>query len=63
LPEPGIRLGRTDPKLDPKGAFTVELLRRAEEFQEFRLGQYVTQLAPLGPRKAFAPPFGIYIAI
>lgn len=27
---PGIRLGRTDPKLDPKGALTVRLMRRAE---------------------------------
>ncbi len=32
LSEPGIKIGRTDPKLDPKGAFTVELLQRAEEF-------------------------------
>lgn len=32
LSEPGIKIGRTDPKLDPKGAFTVELLHRAEEF-------------------------------
>jgi molybdate/tungstate transport system substrate-binding protein len=30
--EPGIKIGRTDPKLDPKGAFTVELVQRAEEF-------------------------------
>jgi molybdate/tungstate transport system substrate-binding protein len=32
LVEPGLKLGRTDPKLDPKGAFTVELLKRAETF-------------------------------
>ncbi len=32
LSEPGIRIGRTDPKLDPKGAFTLELLQRAEDF-------------------------------
>jgi molybdate/tungstate transport system substrate-binding protein len=32
LAEPGLSLGRTDPMLDPKGALTVELLRRAEEF-------------------------------
>ena len=32
LSEPGIKIGRTDPKLDPKGAFTVELLQRAEEY-------------------------------
>ena len=29
LQEPGLRLGRTDPKLDPKGAFTVELMTKA----------------------------------
>jgi molybdate transport system substrate-binding protein len=29
LQEPGLRLGRTDPKLDPKGALTVELMERA----------------------------------
>jgi molybdate/tungstate transport system substrate-binding protein len=28
--EPGIRLGRTDPRLDPKGALTLELMRRAQ---------------------------------
>jgi molybdate/tungstate transport system substrate-binding protein len=32
LLEPGIRIGRTDPKLDPKGAFTVELFQQAEKF-------------------------------
>src|ERR1700760_3891172 len=31
LQEPGIRIGRTDPKLDPKGAFTVEMVTRAAE--------------------------------
>ncbi|CAG9190964.1 ABC-type molybdate transport system, periplasmic component [Paraburkholderia sabiae] len=29
LQEPGIRVGRTDPKLDPKGAFTVEMMTKA----------------------------------
>ena len=29
LQEPGIRLGRTDPKLDPKGKLTLELLEKA----------------------------------
>jgi molybdate/tungstate transport system substrate-binding protein len=29
LQQPGIRVGRTDPKLDPKGAFTVETVARA----------------------------------
>jgi molybdate/tungstate transport system substrate-binding protein len=32
LSEPGLKLGRTDPQLDPKGALTVELLKRAEMF-------------------------------
>jgi molybdate/tungstate transport system substrate-binding protein len=32
LAEPGIKVGRTDPKLDPKGALTIELLKRAEVF-------------------------------
>ncbi len=31
LEEPGIRIGRTDPKLDPKGALTVRLLDHAEQ--------------------------------
>ncbi len=29
LQEPGLRVGRTDPQLDPKGALTVTLLERA----------------------------------
>ena len=32
LQEPGIRIGRTDPKLDPKGALTVKLMSAAEAF-------------------------------
>jgi molybdate/tungstate transport system substrate-binding protein len=32
LQEPGIRIGRTDPKLDPKGALTLQLMREAEMF-------------------------------
>jgi molybdate/tungstate transport system substrate-binding protein len=32
LADPGLKLGRTDPKLDPKGALTIELLKRAEAF-------------------------------
>ncbi len=32
LATPGLKLGRTDPKLDPKGALTIELLKRAETF-------------------------------
>jgi molybdate/tungstate transport system substrate-binding protein len=30
LTEPGIRIGRTDPKLDPKGALTIALMNKAE---------------------------------
>lgn len=30
LLEPGIRIGRTDPQLDPKGALTMQLMQRAE---------------------------------
>lgn len=29
LQEPGIRIGRTDPKLDPKGKLTLELFKKA----------------------------------
>ena len=32
LLEPGIRIGRTDPKLDPKGALTLQLMKSAEAF-------------------------------
>jgi molybdate/tungstate transport system substrate-binding protein len=32
LMEPGIKIGRTDPKLDPKGALTVTLMQQAEAF-------------------------------
>lgn len=32
LQTPGIRLGRTDPRLDPKGALTVRLMRRAQAY-------------------------------
>ena len=32
LQEPGIRIGRTNPQLDPKGALTLTLLKRAETF-------------------------------
>jgi molybdate transport system substrate-binding protein len=32
LQEPGIRIGRTDPKLDPKGKLTVRLMKQAEAF-------------------------------
>ena len=32
LQEPGIKIGRTDAKLDPKGALTVTLMKQAEAF-------------------------------
>ncbi|MBV8737337.1 MAG: extracellular solute-binding protein [Alphaproteobacteria bacterium] len=32
LMEPGIRIGRTDPKLDPKGALTLALMNKAEAY-------------------------------
>lgn len=32
LEEPGFRLGRTDPQLDPKGALTLRALKRAQAF-------------------------------
>jgi molybdate/tungstate transport system substrate-binding protein len=32
LMEPGIRIGRTDPRLDPKGALTIALIKKAEAF-------------------------------
>lgn len=32
LEEPGMRIGRTDPKLDPKGALTLILMAKAEGF-------------------------------
>jgi molybdate/tungstate transport system substrate-binding protein len=31
LQQPGIKIGRTDPKLDPKGVLTVRLLDQAEQ--------------------------------
>jgi molybdate/tungstate transport system substrate-binding protein len=32
LQEPGLRIGRTDPRLDPKGKLTVRLMKQAEAF-------------------------------
>ena len=32
LQEPGIHIGRTDPKLDPKGRLTVQLMQKAATF-------------------------------
>jgi molybdate/tungstate transport system substrate-binding protein len=42
LLEPGIRIGRTDPKLDPKGALTLELMRSAEtKYKKSELSQKI----------------------
>jgi molybdate/tungstate transport system substrate-binding protein len=32
LTEPGLKIGRTDPKLDPKGSLTLTLMKQAETF-------------------------------
>ena len=32
LSQPGLRIGRTDPKLDPKGGLTIALMKRAQAF-------------------------------
>lgn len=37
LQEPGIKIGRTDPKLDPKGALTVTLMQQAEALYKLSL--------------------------
>ena len=36
LQEPGIKIGRTDPRLDPKGALTVTLMQQAETHYDSR---------------------------
>jgi molybdate/tungstate transport system substrate-binding protein len=53
LEEPGIRIGRTDPKLDPKGALTLDLMNRAAAaYQEPDLVQR-TLGAPDNPAEVF----------
>jgi molybdate/tungstate transport system substrate-binding protein len=49
LQEPGIKIGRTDPSLDPKGALTVQLLTHAE--QVYKLPGLATKVlgAPQNP--------------
>jgi molybdate/tungstate transport system substrate-binding protein len=49
--EPGIRLGRTDPKLDPKGALTLALMRRAQEY--YRIPDLAARVlgSPENPRQ------------
>jgi molybdate/tungstate transport system substrate-binding protein len=53
LQEPGIRIGRTDPKLDPKGKLTVDLLAKAAEvYNQVDLSQKVLG-APDNPAQIF----------
>jgi molybdate/tungstate transport system substrate-binding protein len=53
LQEPGIRIGRTNPQFDPKGALTLTLLKRAETFynssglSEKIIGSNGAQVLPL----------------
>ena len=53
LSRPGLRLGRTDPKLDPKGARTLELMQRAAAF--YRLPGLAERVLgqPDNPRQIF----------
>jgi len=42
LQEPGIRIGRTDPKLDPKGRLTLQLMKQADSaYKDPTLSQQV----------------------
>lgn len=53
LAEPGIRIGRTDAKLDPKGALTVQLMAKAETFYKMPgLAQRILG-APDNPAQVF----------
>ena len=53
LQEPGIRIGRTDPKLDPKGRLTVDLLQKASQIYKLPdLSQQVLG-APENPAQVF----------
>lgn len=53
LSQPGIRIGRTDPKLDPKGALTLALMQKAEAFYQMPgLAQRVLGAAD-NPRQIF----------
>ena len=53
LRQPGIRIGRTDPQLDPKGHFTIELLKKAEQI--YKLPGLAEQVlgAPENPAQVF----------
>jgi molybdate/tungstate transport system substrate-binding protein len=53
LRQPGIRIGRTDPKLDPKGQLTIALLQKAEQLYKLPgLAQQVLG-APGNPAQVF----------
>jgi molybdate/tungstate transport system substrate-binding protein len=53
LSKPGIRIGRTDPKLDPKGALTLALMQKAEAFYKMPgLAQRILGAAD-NPRQIF----------
>jgi molybdate/tungstate transport system substrate-binding protein len=53
LEEPGIRIGRTDPNLDPKGALTVKLMKSAQAF--YRVPELAQRV--LGPDENAAQVF------
>jgi molybdate/tungstate transport system substrate-binding protein len=53
LQEPGVRIGRTDPKLDPKGALTVKLMSAGATFYQIPdLSQKIIG-APENPEQVF----------
>jgi molybdate/tungstate transport system substrate-binding protein len=53
MQEAGIRIGRTDPKLDPKGALTIQLLDHAERvYKQPGLAQKILG-APDNPAQVF----------
>jgi molybdate/tungstate transport system substrate-binding protein len=53
MQETGIRIGRTDPKLDPKGALTIQLLDHAERvYKQPGLAQKILG-APDNPAQVF----------
>lgn len=53
LQEPGIRIGRTDPRLDPKGRLTIEIMdKAAQAYKQPDLARKVLG-APDNPRQVF----------
>jgi molybdate/tungstate transport system substrate-binding protein len=49
LEQPGIRIGRTDPKLDPKGRLTVQLMKQAADLYKIPDFDQRTLGAPENP--------------